>query len=158
MPGEIINEKNMDDALKALGQGFTPKEVEKINRSGILPFKRGLIRNSSVRKHTYPLTKQFIEKFRTNYGKEWEPIEKTIVLHKRPDGTMEVGFSKDGKEAYISRFLNDGWDVRNQLGGPYRHVTGEHFWEKTEADEEKYVKEAELEALKEVMHKRGLPK
>ena len=67
-----------------------------------------------------------------------------------------MGFTRKSKKAYIGRFLNDGWDVRNQYGGPYTHVEGEHFFERSVEDSDAAIKEAELESLRKVLKERDL--
>lgn len=49
-------------------------------------------------------------------------LAETLTHEIKDDGHYEIGFSNKGKKAYIARFLNDGWDSKNQFGGPYRHV------------------------------------
>lgn len=139
----------MDKKLAELGKAFTEKERFKINGKAMKPFEA----------HLRNYLETNLEK--REYGrKEILSGEKhlldTLETNKVPGGEVELGFTKKGKKAYIGRFLNDGWDVKNQYGGPYRHVEGMHFWEETESATEHEVKKAELEAIKAVMKRRGL--
>lgn len=146
MANEILNEANMDKKLEELGKSFTEKERFEINGKAMKPFENHLrsYLESNLNKYPHTLkdgTKHLVD---------------TLAVNKVSGGEVEIGFTKKEKKAYIGRFLNDGWDVRNQYGGPYKHVEGMHFWEETESATENKVKEEELKALKEVMRKRGL--
>lgn len=138
----------MDKALEALGKKFTEKEKWEINGKAILPFEKMLRKNIENRNVPYR---------DPNYDPDRKALLATLETNNVRGGEVEVGFTKKGKKAYLGRFMNDGWDPRNQHGGPYKHVEGEHFWERTDADAGESVKVAELNALRQVMHRRGLP-
>lgn len=149
MASEIMNEEKMDKALSAMSRKITRSEALYINSRGIAPFEIGLRENIKNRKVPYR---------NPDYVPDRKAMLDTLVENTKPDGGVEIGFSKKGKKAYLARFMNDGWDVKNQFGGPYTHVEGEHFWEHTEEDFKKSVEASERSALLEVMHKRGLPR
>lgn len=142
MANEIVNEQNMDRVLNQLGKTFSEKEAWEINGAAMRPFETTFKNNLSA-VHDAPLKKD-----------EVAHLKDTLVVNKVRGGDVEIGFSRKGKKSYIGRLLNDGWDVRNQHGGPYVHKEGLHYWEKTETSTESEVKKAELSALKQVMRKR----
>lgn len=157
MANEILNEAEADRNLdKALGK-FTISESWAVNKVAIEPY--------------YEELKKLYSQHRTyrNYKKEWKqmPEDKrpkkperhladTLVINKEHDGSYATGFSRIGKKAYIGRFINDGWDVKNQYGGPYRHVEGKHYFEQAEVDTKDAVQAAWLEKVREVRKNRGI--
>lgn len=148
MVNQIINEGKMDEALNKLGKSFTERERWEINSAAIYPFFVGLKKNLNDRPIPYRSS---------DYEPDRTKLTSTLAINKVRGGEVETGFSKKGKLAYIGRFLNDGWEVRNKHGGPYTTVPPEQFWERTEADFGESVKVAELRALRKVMRERGLP-
>lgn len=151
MANHIYNEHNMDSALNALAKGFTEKERWIINGMAVAKFQKALKTNIETKNRAVPYRDE-------NYKPNRDKMLSTLEINREPGGEVEVGFTKKGKQAYLARFMNDGWDVRNGSGGPYTHVEGEHFWERTEVETKKEVKEAELNGLKRVMYERGLPR
>ncbi|QNQ83758.1 hypothetical protein FP435_04520 [Lactobacillus sp. PV037] len=149
MANEILNEVNMDKKLEELGKSFTEKERFEINGAAMKPFEKHLRNFLQTNLKNNPYGAKQISN-----GEQH--LLDTLKRNKVSGGEVELGFTKKGKKAYIGRFLNDGWDVKNQYGGPYRHVEGMHFWEETESATEHEVKKAELEAIKKVMKRRGL--
>ncbi len=92
------------------------------------------------------------------YEDDTQHLADTLTHEIREDGHYEIGFSKKGKKAYIARFLNDGWDVRNQHGGPYRHVQPAdwHDFIKRIGDEcDKEMGEQMAEKARELINKRS---
>lgn len=138
----------MDKAFDALGDKFTPAEKRKINREGIEPFYKTLRKNIENRSVPY------VQDEHRRYKPDRTKLLSTLDTNYTDDDGVEVGFTKKGKQAYLGRFMNDGWDVRNQHGGPWRHVEGEHFWERTQSETSYKVTKAEMKALKEVMNNR----
>lgn len=157
MANEMLNINNMDDKLEELGRSFTSAEAWKINKAGIMPFYNALKGYYSVHRSAKDYRGEWRRKNPDTRPRSPEKhLIDTLVINKEKDGSVATGFSKAGKKAYLARFLNDGWDVRNQYGGPYRHVEGGHYWEKAEDETAEQVKAGELEALKQVMRDRGL--
>lgn len=88
---------------------LTLKERRKVNRAGDKVYET----------HMH----QFLDAHKTDrVYKRTNHLNKTLTHQIKEDGHYEIGFSKKGKKAYVARLLNDGFDVRNQYGGPYRHV------------------------------------
>lgn len=144
MASEIKNEVNFDNFLASLSQRITPKERSKVNHAGMRVFKKDLednIRNPSVGRKESKVERR-------------EKMIDTLTTNTEGAGRVLVGFSKKGKKAYLARFMNDGWDSKNQYGGPYRHNPGEHFWENTEKEDKEKVGKAMAAKAKEMIDKR----
>ena len=133
---KIENEAQMDNLLKELGKGIPISIKLAMNQNAMRPFKDVL--------------KPKIEAHRTSDDDLKVPphMADTLIIQKdKKTGKVSIGFSKPGKKAYIARFLNDGWDVKNQYGGPYKRVEGLHYWESTESESKEAVTEAMKESL-----------
>lgn len=138
MASEIIVKGKTDDALDFLSKTGTPKERAKVNHAGMKVFRKALednIRNPEVGRKNSDVIRR-------------EKMINTLTTTTEGAGRVIIGFSKKGEKAYLARFMNDGWDSKNQYGGPYRHNPGEHFWEKTEQDDK--TKDAVSKVMKQV--------
>ncbi|CCI81634.1 hypothetical protein [Lactobacillus hominis] len=143
MASEILNEQNFDQKIDDLARGWTKMDRLVVNKAGMEAFK--------------PILKSKIDQHRTTgkYGVGYpDHMADTLVTNDKYDGSEEIGFSKEGKKAYIARFINDGWEEYNQHGGPYGHHEGEHYWEKATDESEKVVTAAMVKAAKEVMRRK----
>lgn len=109
MPDGMINNR-FDQFLEQVGNGFTREERKQVNHEGDRVYEMAM--------------SQFLQQHRTPtvYKNGTEHLADTLTHEVKPDGGYEIGFSEKGKKAYIARLLNDGWESRNQYGGPYRHV------------------------------------
>lgn len=147
-----VDEGNMDSVLDKLSQEFTEAEKWEINKPAAEVFKKSLEYHINQGVHHRVYRNPYYQKMQANR----KSIVKALAVNKEHGGAVKVGVTRKSKKAYIARFLNDGWIPRNQHGGPYEPVAGEHFWENTENDTGDAVKKAELESLKAVLKKRGL--
>ena len=138
MASEIIVKGKTDDALDVLSKVGTPKERSKVNHAGMRVFRKNLednIRNPDVGRKDSDIMRR-------------EKMIDTLTTTTEGAGRVIIGFSKKGEKAYLARFMNDGWDSKNQYGGPYSHNPGEHFWEKTENDDK--TKEAVSKVMRKI--------
>lgn len=139
MPNQVSG--NMDGILRRMANGFTRQQRISVNEAGMDAYESAFRTNF---KNTM-----------TNDKNDGNSILQTLTREKTPGGAVAMGFSKQGKKAYLARFQNDGWIPRNQYGGPYAYhperrynggkpvegevelpmVTGKHFWEKTNNDQ-----------------------
>lgn len=140
---EILNEDNFDRAIDNISKSWTMQERTFVNNTGMGAFYPVL--KTKVDAHKAPTRKP------VGYP---EHMADTLVKNVKKDGSIEVGFSKKGKKAYIARFINDGWQSHNQYGGPYKYIPGEHYWESTEEETHDAVIKAMTQAAKAVMDKR----
>lgn len=149
MPNEIRNEANFDRILDQLAEGFEAGDREKVNKKGMDVFESHLrpkIENLPHEGPTYDPAKH----------KPGNPrLIDTLIRDKYANGEVRIGFSKKGKKAYIGRLLNDGWDVYNGYGGPYRHKKGAHFWEETEVESKEKVAKAMAEKAQKIIDKKA---
>lgn len=159
----------MDSILDKLSEGFTEKERWEINKPAAQVYEKALKYNLT---HNLDLTLNGISKVdkdtgaavefvrdRENGGykrRDRSDLAKAIDYNKDHGGAVSVGFTRKSEKAYIGRFLNDGWDPRNQKGGPYGHVPGEHFFERSADGSGEEVKRVEAEALRKMLKRKGL--
>lgn len=172
-----LNSGNMDSILDKLSQGFTEKERWDINKPAAQVYEKALKYNLA---HNLNPTRNgiLVEDSETNRVEEYvrnrhkTPEEKkkginykrrdrqdlvdAIDYNKEHGGAVAVGFTRKSEKAYLGRFLNDGWDPRNQHGGPYTHVPGEHFFEKSAENADEEIKRVEEESLRKVLKRKGL--
>lgn len=143
MANQILNENNFDRIIDNLAKRWTKAERAEVNKAGEAVFT--------------PMLKKKVDVHRTPGKGVGYPghMADTLDNNVRYDGSVEIGFTKKGKKAYIARFLNDGWEEHNQHGGPYGHREGEHFWEETTTEAEEPSKKAMAEAAKQVMRKKA---
>lgn len=104
-----------DRFLERVGDGFTIDERKKVNKAGSKVYQSSM--------------QTFLNEHRSDrkYQNGTEHLADTLTHEITTGGKYEIGFSKKGKKAYIARLLNDGFDVRNQFGGPYKHVAPEEW-------------------------------
>lgn len=121
MPNEVTGD--LDKKLMKLAKGLTTKQRIATNKAGMEVYKNA-----------------FKENFNSTM-KNGKSILDTLTEDSSTGGMVSLGFSKEGKKAYLARFQNDGWIPRNQYGGPYKYhgelpiVPGKHFWERTNENE-----------------------
>lgn len=164
-----LNPGNMDSILDKLSQGFTEKERWEINKPAAQVYEKALkynlVHNLNPTRNSRmgfdEETGQPVElvKDRKNGGykrRDREDLVNAIDYNKEHGGAVQVGFTRKSEKAYIGRFLNDGWDPRNQHGGPYEHVPGEHFFEKSTDNASEEIKRVEAESLRKVLKRKGL--
>ena len=164
-----LNPGNMDSILDKLSQGFTEKERWEINKPAAQVYEKALKYNlahnlnptRNGRMGFDEETGQPVElvKDRKKGGfkrRDREDLVNAIDYNKEHGGAVQVGFTRKSEKAYIGRFLNDGWDPRNQHGGPYEHVPGEHFFEKSTDNASEEIKRVEAESLRKVLKRKGL--
>lgn len=164
-----VHEGNMDKVLDKLGTAFTQSERWEINKPAAQVYEKSLkyhlahnlkptrngimVGNREYVRNRHPVDENDT---RTYKPRDRQDLVDAIDYNKEHGGAVKVGFTRKSKKAYIGRFLNDGWDVRNQYGGPYTHVEGEHFFERSVDDSDAAIKEAELESLRKVLKERDL--
>ena len=105
-----IENNNFDRFLEKMENGLDVAERRKVNHAGADVYKDSM--------------KQFLDSHRSNrvYLDGQNHLADTLTKQSEQNGAVDIGFSKAGKKAYIARFLNDGWESKNQYGGPYRRV------------------------------------
>lgn len=110
-----IKSAGFDDYLRKNGDGLTIDERKKVNKVGAKIYENAM--------------QTFLDHHRSDrvYQNGTEHLADTLTHEITTGGKYEIGFSKKGKKAYIARLLNDGFDVRNQFGGPYKHVAPEDW-------------------------------
>lgn len=161
---ESVNSGNMDEILDKLGKGFSEQERWDINKPSAQVYEKALKYNVA---HNLNPTRNGISvsgshelvRDRENGGykrRDRSDLVEAIDYNKEHGGAVKVGFTRKSKKAYIGRFLNDGWDPRNQYGGPYKHVPGEHFFERSSDATGEVIKQTELESLRSLMKSKGL--
>lgn len=169
-----VNTGNMDEVLDKLGEGFSEKERWEINKPAAQIYEKALkynlahnlnpTRNGVLVPQSNGANAEYVRNRHPNEDnkdlgykrRDRSDLVKAIDYNKEHGGAVKVGFTRKSEKAYIGRFLNDGWDPRNQHGGPYQHVPGEHFFERSADASDEAVKQQELEALKDVMKRKGL--
>lgn len=143
MPNEV--QGRMDEVFDKMAKGMTRQQRIKANDKAMDLFEE-----------------RFKENFLRSMNNHGESILRALTREKTTGGTVAIGFSKQGKKAYLARFHNDGWVPRNQYGGPYPvhgsqpMVYGKHFWENTEEEAKhgdlgKRMSEREIEYWKKIM-------
>ena len=170
-----LNPGNMDSILDKLSQGFTEKERWEINKPAAQVYEKALKYNlahnlNPTRNGIWIDENNSMVEYVRNRHKTPEEQKKginykrrnrknlvdAIDYNKEHGGAVQVGFTRKSEKAYIGRFLNDGWDPRNQHGGPYEHVPGEHFFEKSTDNASEEIKRVEAESLRKVLKRKGL--
>lgn len=140
----IKNADSIEKYLSQLKSVFTMQQSSRITRAGAKAFKSHLYQDF--------VTPYRVPRSANRDGSPYTPKDRskmaeTITIQKqRGTYAYGVGFSEAGRKAYLARFLNDGWDPRNQYGGPYQHVEGERFFERAEIDSKEDVDEAMTQA------------
>lgn len=104
-----ITSNGLDKWLDDHINGFSVTQRRKVNKAGSDIYEGSMQR--FLNEHKTP-----------RVYKNKQHLADTLTHEISNDGHYEVGFSKKGKKAYIARLLNDGWDVKNQYGGPYTHA------------------------------------
>ena len=154
---QISDPGNIDKVLRSIKGSLTGREAIRINTAGAEVYKKHLETNflAHVRpdkpgeEPTYHKDAKGIP-YDSKHNRE-DMAKTIIVAHERFQTQVGVGFSTEGKLAYVGRFINDGWDPRNQYGGPFGHVPGEFYFEKTEVESEGEVKEAMANKLNRIL-------
>lgn len=170
-----LDEGNMDEFLDKMSKGFTEQERWDINRPAAKVYEKSL--KYHVGHNLNPTRNGFMIPDENNVDVEYvrnrhksensipqnsykrrdrQDLIDAIDYNKERGGAVRVGFTRKSEKAYIGRFLNDGWDPRNQHGGPYQHVEGEHFFEKSADSSDEEIKKTELESLRKVIKRKGL--
>ena len=111
----------MDDGI--VKNGFD-KFLEDVDQHGLLTLTERRKINRAGAKVYENHMKSFLDDHKSSneYRDGTEHLADTLTHEIKEDGHYEIGFSKKGKKGYIARFLNDGWEAKNQHRGPYRHV------------------------------------
>lgn len=154
---EIKDSGNIDKVLRSIKSSLTGRESIRINTAGAEVYKKYLTENFLAhnrpdREGEAPTWHKDAKGIAYDSKHNREDMAKTIIVaHERFQTQVGVGFSTEGKLAYIGRFINDGWDPRNQFGGPFPHVPGEFYFEKTEVEAEDEVKEAMANKLNRIL-------
>lgn len=159
---EIKDSGNIDKVLSSLRNSLTGHEQIRINTAGAEVYKEFLVHNflakdrpdSNGNMQHYDTAKgiPYDSKSKPGGPHDREKMAKTIIVaHERGRTDVGVGFSTEGKLAYIGRFINDGWDPRNHYAGPFPHVPGEFYFEKTEIEAEDEVKRAMANKLNRIL-------
>lgn len=154
-----ISSGNMDKFFDSIGdQLFSEKERWEINKPAAKVYETALKYNLNKRSRPLRETPRSVKDDKTNeyVPRDRDSLVKAIDINKDHGGAVSVGFTRKSEKSYIGRFLNDGWDPRNQHGGPYSHVPGEHFFEKSAESTADEVKEVEAESLRKVLKRKGL--
>lgn len=165
-----LNAGKMDEVLDKLSREFTEQERWDINKPAAQVYKKALkyhvgYSDRSTRNGIMVGPREYVRNRHPvdeNDTRAYKPRDRSdlvaaIDYNKEHGGAVTVGFTRKSQKAYIGRFLNDGWDPRNQHGGPYAHVEGEHFFEKSATESDSEIKKTELESLRKVLKNRGLP-
>lgn len=154
---QISDPGNIDNVLRSIKGALTGRESIRINTAGAEVYKKNLKENFLA--HLRP----DVEGGEPTYHEDAKSIpydhqhnrddmaDTIIVAHERFQTQVGVGFSTEGKLGFVGRFINDGWDPRNKYGGPYGHVPGEFYFEKTEVESEDEVKEAMAKKLNRIL-------
>lgn len=103
-----ITNDNFDKVLE--NAELTLQERRNVNRVGDKIYESAM--NAFLKDH----------ESKNNYTDGTQHLADTLTHEIKEDGHYEIGFSKKGKKAYVARLLNDGWEPRNQYGGPYGHA------------------------------------
>lgn len=153
---KIDDPGNIDRVLKSLRSSLTGRQKIRINTAGAEVYKYYLTKNFLA--YDRPDENGEMKHYDTpkyipydNQHDRRKMADTIIVAHERNKTEVGVGFSTEGKLAYVGRFINDGWDPRNQFGGPYPHVNGEFYFEKTEVETEDAVKAAMADKLNRIL-------
>lgn len=153
---KIDDPGNIDKVLKSLRSSLTGRQKIRINTAGAEVYKYYLTQNFLA--YDRPDENGKMKHYDTpkyipydNQHDRRKMADTIIVAHERNKTEVGVGFSTEGKLAYVGRFINDGWDPRNQFGGPYPHVNGEFYFEKTEVEAEDAVKAAMADKLNRIL-------
>lgn len=154
---QISDPGNIDKVLRSIKGSLTGRESIRINTAGAEVYKKYLTKNFLAhnrpdREGEEPTWHKDAKGIPYDSKHNREDMAKTIIVaHERFQTQVGVGFSTEGKLGYIGRFINDGWDPRNQYGGPFPHVPGEFYFEKTEVESEGEVKEAMANKLNRIL-------
>lgn len=154
---QISDPGNIDKVLRSIKSSLTGRESIRINTAGAEVYKKYLIENFLAhnrpdKEGEEPTWHADAKGIAYDSKHDREDMAKTIIVaHERYQTQVGVGFSTEGKLAYVGRFINDGWDPRNQYGGPFPHVPGEFYFEKTEVECEDEVKEAMANKLNRIL-------
>ena len=108
--GEILS-NGLDKFLSEHINGLTIKNRKKIKTAGADVYMKNM--------------RSFLDQHRSsnNYISGQEHLAETLTSsNDQSNGQVDVGFSAKGKKAYVARLLNDGWESKNQHGGPYGRV------------------------------------
>ena len=108
--GEMLT-NGLDRFLNEHINGLTIQNRKKINKAGADVYMKNM--------------RSFLDQHRSNnsYISGQEHLADTLTSkNDLTNGQVDVGFSAKGKKAYIARLLNDGWESKNQYGGPYKRV------------------------------------
>lgn len=154
---KVSDPGNIDRILASLRSSFTGREAIRINTAGAEVYKAVLKKNFLAHDRADtpggPITHHEDSKgiaYDNKHNRD-DMADTLIVAHERGQTSVGVGFSTEGKLAYIGRFINDGWDPRNQYGGPFPHVNGEFYFEKSEVESEGAVKKAMTDKLNRIL-------
>lgn len=164
-----LNVGKMDEVLDKLSNEFTEKERWAINKPAAQVYEKSLKYHlahnlNPTRNGVMIGNREYVRNRHTkgeNDTRAYKPRDRddlieAIDYNREHGGAVRVGFTRKSKKAYLGRFLNDGWDTRNQFGGPYTHVEGEHFFERSVDDSDAEIKNTELESLRKALKERGL--
>ena len=153
---KISDPGNIDRVLASLRSSLTGRETIRINTAGTEAYKAVLKKNFLARDR--PDSNGVMHHYENSKGIPYDSqhdrdkmADTLIVAHERGQTSVGVGFSTEGKLAFVGRFINDGWDPRNKYGGPYPHVNGEFYFEKSEVESQEAVKKAMADKLNRIL-------
>lgn len=148
---------NIDRVLASLRSSLTGRETIRINTAGAEVYKAVLKKNFLAHERADvpggPITYHKDSKgipYDSQHDRD-KMADTLIVAHERGQTAVGVGFSTEGKLGFVGRFINDGWDPRNKYGGPYPHVNGEFYFEKSEVESREAVKKAMADKLNRIL-------
>ncbi|MEJ6358711.1 hypothetical protein WJM93_15495 [Lactiplantibacillus plantarum] len=130
--------ENFESSLSKLSSGLSKQERLVINNAGANEFERIIKPKIPKRKNT----------------DEDVHLVDTLEHDELPNGSINVGFSKAGKKAYIGRLLNDGWDKRHK-DGSYKHINGLHFFEQADVESREPLEAAMTAKTKQIINQKA---
>lgn len=133
MASKIGNEESFDMILDNLAKGIGPAEKLAANIAGAEIFIQTMKPKIPVSDHLRKGEKRH--------------LRDSLVMDKKQNGAVVVGFTANENKGYIGRFQNDGWTPKDKTGKIYPHVAGAHFWEATQREAKGKVKTAVAAAL-----------
>ncbi|MBU7461196.1 MULTISPECIES: phage tail protein [Lactiplantibacillus] len=138
-----LDSESLDNLMASLETGLSTTERLKINTKAAAAFKTVMLSDDRIPKSAHV------------YGGGTVHLRSAFIMHiNAPNGYVEDGFSKESKKAYIGRFLNDGWTVKDRNKQTHSHVAGLHFWELTRLESESAVKKIMINGVKGAIDKK----
>ncbi|WPC18520.1 hypothetical protein N6G94_10160 (plasmid) [Pediococcus inopinatus] len=137
--GGKVNDDGFTEKIDKLAEGFSADELYQANSKTAEVFKE---------------TVQSLIPERDKVNEKYH-IRGAVKTERKKNNAATVGILKKSKKAYVTRFINDGWDSSWNGKRNGHKVQGLHFWEKAAKQAEEPMNTVMKEEVKKIINKKA---